>query len=142
MNDYILFSIDQADQARELKKFLHYFDNLVAMKEASFIESCIGLYEGKLENSFLVTEKDFKRFLLDSDVGYLYISQQEAFLLIKDQPYGKMLAFEVRNGDRVGETTEPKYLGEFVSVPKEVAFKSNGFTYRPSIFTYWVIKNG
>ena len=62
----VLFAPDGEENLRDLKKFMHYADNLrVLGKLTGDIIPCIGCYKGKLENSFMCLAVDYDKYFTD-----------------------------------------------------------------------------
>lgn len=125
---YVIFSIDDVTDTRKLAKFLRHFDTQVALtKTKGYLMSCIGSYKGKLEQSFICHYDDY----LDFVVPYGVVTNQESVLWIDS---GDCLMCDPEMNE------EPIFLGELKEVSKKKALKSEGFTYRPDLDVYWVIK--
>lgn len=78
MLERILFSTDRTD-VRGIHQFTRYADQLRAMsKLTGSIETCLGMYEGVPELSFMCLVVDFDEHIRDSG----FVSEQECFLRI------------------------------------------------------------
>ena len=125
---YVIFSIDNVTDTHTLAKFLRHFDTQVALsKTKGYLQSCIGSYNGKLEQSFICLRDDY----LDYVEPYGAVRNQECVLWIDlDDCY--MCDPEMNE--------EPIFIGELKEVSKKKAMKSEGWTYRPDMDVYWVVK--
>ena len=124
---YVLFSIDNVDDTHTLAKFLRYFDTQVALgKTRGYLEHCIGSYEGSLELSFICTEDDYKNFV----VTFGATTYQKSVISIQGYEcwscsYDLLIC---------------EYMGTVRATTKKKALKSRGWTYRPNLDSYFVIK--
>lgn len=126
--NYVIFSIDNVTDTHTLAKFLRHFDTQVALsKTKGYLKPCIGSYKGKLEQSFICHHDDY----LDYVEPYGATANQESVLWLND---GDCFSCDPELNE------EPVFLGELKEVSKKKALKSEGFTYRPDLDTYWVIK--
>ncbi|MEM1945069.1 MAG: hypothetical protein QXX57_04965 [Nitrososphaerota archaeon] len=80
------------------------------------------MWKGKLEVSFLCREEDYKEFV--KPLGFT--DKQDCVILVSG---AKMECF-----------IDDFYIGRMEEVTKEEAFSSEGFTYRPDLDIYWVVK--
>ncbi len=122
----VIFSIDNATNTHALAKFLRHWDTQEAMqKTKGRLIPMVGKWRGALEYSFLCLEEDFKNHI-------------EAFGYTK----GQEAIWKVGSDKRM--PVENYYDGSFVGYLQEVspesAFKAEGFSYRPDLDTYWVLK--
>lgn len=121
--NYILFSIDNVADTHTLAKFLRFMDTQIVMgKTKGKLVHCIGMYKGDLEQSFLCSEEDYNNHI----VPLGFTKKQECTILISGL---KMECF-----------IDDNFIGNMIEVPKEEAFKSEGFIYRPDLGIYWIIK--
>lgn len=121
--NYVLFSIDNVTDTHTLAKFLRHFDTQVALKKTKgFLVQCIGMWKGQPEVSFLCREEDYEALVLPLE----FTKSQECVIVVS----GRNMECFINNN----------YIGRMVEVDKEKAFKSDGFTYRPDLDKYWVIK--
>lgn len=125
---YVIFSIDNVTDTHTLAKFLRHFDTQIAMsKTKGYLKPCIGSYKGKLEQSFVCRTDDYLDFVepygaVDNQECVLWIDSDDCFLCDPEM------------------SEEPTYLGELKEVSKKKAMKSEGWTYRPDMDIYWIIK--
>lgn len=125
---YVIFSIDNVTDTHTLAKFLRHFDTQVAMNKAKgYLMPCIGSYNSKLEQSFICRTDDY----LDYVEPYGAVANQECVLWVDSD--GCFSCDPEMN-------EEPIYLGELREVSKKKAMKSEGWTYRPDMDVYWVVK--
>jgi len=132
--NYVIFSIDDAHDMHTLSKFLHSMDVHKAMQRMQGdMKLCVGSYKGVLEQSFILTERDFGAFV----EGGEFVQCQESVLLIEDGHYGEVyaslqyLSVGMRDGEHVS-------LGLLKSVDKSVALEQDAWTYRPDLNIYWI----
>lgn len=111
---YIIFSIDNVNDTHTLAKFLRHIDTQRAMgKMKGKMVHCIGMYDGMLEPSFLLTQEDFQ-YAAD------YVKGQESVLEV---PSSVKQPVSLRFKDRV------VCLGRLVSsskMPDTNAWTHNG----------------
>ena len=124
---YVLFSIDNATDTHTLAKFLRHFDTQVAMgKTKGYLVQCIGSYEGRLELSFICNRKDY----VDYVAPFGAVNNQDCVIEIQgDDCY-------LTDNDLIF----PSYMGTMKQVTKKKAMRSDGWTYRPDLNAYFVIK--
>jgi len=123
---YVIFSVENDLHTRA--KFLRHIDTQRAMGYLKGnMVMCIGAYKGVLEDSFILCVEDFDKFVRNS----VYLYNQESVLHVR----GKRMhcEFEYLSGGCDGG-------GQLVQVTAQEAFKSDGWTYRPDMNTYWIIK--
>jgi len=60
MLEYVIFAIDGGQNLHKRKKFMHYVDTSRAMSTISTVHQCIGMWEGKLEVSYMMLAKDYE----------------------------------------------------------------------------------
>jgi hypothetical protein len=128
--DYVIFSIDNSHDLHAKAKFLHYVDTLRAMdKLQGNMDLAIWYYKGVLEPSFVMLEQDFDEF-----VRYRgFVDNQESVLHVWDK---KMFCeLEYLNSTQLDENRCRLH-----EVSAEEALTSEGFTYRPDLNKYWVMK--
>jgi len=125
----VIFSIDNPEDLHTKAKFLRFVDTLRALDKLSGnVILAIGCYKGDLEPAFIVKEADFYQHILPSG----YLKNQESVLRV--------------GGSRMHCTLEMLGSGEVIdvghleSVSREEAVKSEGFTYRSDMKTYWILK--
>jgi hypothetical protein len=128
--NYVIFSIDNAHELHAKAKFLRYVDTLRAMdKLQGNMALAIGYYKGVLEPSFVMLEQDFDEF-----VRYRgFVDNQESVLHVWDKRM--FCELEYLNSTQLDENRCRLY-----EVSAEEAFTSEGFTYRPDLNKYWVMK--
>lgn len=125
---YVIFSIDNVTDTHTLAKFLRHFDTQVALSRTKgYLVPCIGSYKGKLEQSFICRADDYLNYV----VPYGAVNDQECVLGIDGY---NCYSFTPTLGE------EPAYLGEIKEVSKKKAMRSDGWTYRPDLNSYWIIK--
>lgn len=121
--NYVLFSIDNVTDIHILAKFLRHFDTQRAlMKTKGNLVQCIGMWKGKLEVSFLCREEDYEEFV--KPLGFT--NKQDCVILV--------------SGPKMECFIDDFFIGQMEEVSKEEAFRSEGFTYRPDLDIYWVVK--
>lgn len=115
---FVLFSTNKR------AKFLHHIDKLQALGKVSLFQEMIGMYEGRLEFSYLMLESEWEK-----EVAWLgFCADQEEIWDISPET-----SMSVYNH----VTNEP--LGRLVEVGKDKAFLSDGFTYSPERNKWWVL---
>lgn len=125
---YVIFSIDNVTDTHTLAKFLRHFDTQVALSRTKgYLVPCIGSYKGQLEQSFICREDDYLSYV----VSYGAVANQECVLWVDS---GNCFSYDPEMNE------EPTYLGEIKEVSKKKAMKSDGWTYRPDLNSYWIIK--
>lgn len=125
--NYVLFSIDNVHDTHTLAKFLRHFDTQVAMgKTRGYLEQCIGSYEGSLELSFICNEDDYRDFV----VPFGATNHQKSVIIIQGYECWSC-SYDLLIGE---------YMGTVRAVTKKKALKSVGWTYRPNLDSYFVIK--
>ena len=132
MPNYVIFSIDNATDTHTQAKFLRFMDTKRVMSELQMPPvSLIGKYLGKLEHSFMCEEQDFLKYVLP----YGWVDGQDCVMVVWTTKAGNMMAY-FRGISSV--YISPSAPLEQVSA--EEAFKSDGFTYRPDLDIYWVVR--
>lgn len=125
--NYVLFSIDNVTDTHTLAKFLRHFDTQVAMgKTKGYLIQCIGSYEGNIELSFICNKKDY----VDYVVPFGVVRGQDCVIEIKGEDC------YLSDNDLIFAS----YMGVIKQVTKKKAMKSDGWTYRPDLNSYFVIK--
>ena len=122
----VLFAPDGEENLRDLKKFMHYADNLrVLGKLTGDIIPCIGCYKGKLENSFMCLAVDYDKYFTDwtkQQICIIRISsdvRQPAVLeYINEEPFtgetvGLGVCKKVDNPSTAQDWTYRKDTGEY-----------------------------
>lgn len=90
----VLFAPDGEENLRDLKKFMHYADNLRALgKLTGDIIPCIGCYKGKLEDSFMCLAVDYDKYFMD------WTKNQECIIRISSDVKQPAI-LEYTNGDQ------------------------------------------
>lgn len=77
MLNKIIFSIDNDTDVHAVAKFMRHIDTARALNElkGSFIH-CISCYDGMLESSYMMDERDYHHIVADTD----YIKGQECIM--------------------------------------------------------------
>lgn len=131
MTNYVLFSIDNVADTHTLAKFLRHMDTQIVMgKTEGLLVQCIGSYKGKLELSFILNEKDY----IDHVLPLEFTKGQECVLQIVSDYVWMATSFDY------DYNCPREWLGHMKQVSKKKALKSDGFTYRPDLDAYFVIK--
>lgn len=125
---YVIFSIDNVSDLHTKAKFLRYVDTLRAMNVLKGnMKLCIGMYQGILEDSFIIRGDDYDAHIRLSG----YLDKQRSILHIRGKTM--LCEFEYLNGgfDRAGR---------LVQVTASEAMTKSGWTYRPDLNTYWTLE--
>ena len=125
---YVIFSIDNVSDLHTKAKFLRYVDTLRAMSVLKGnMKLCIGMYQGILEDSFIIRGDDYDAHIRLSG----YLDKQESILHIRGKTM--LCEFEYLNGgfDRAGR---------LVQVTASEAMTKSGWTYRPDLNIYWTLE--
>lgn len=123
--DYVIFSIDNDHDLHTKAKFLRQMDTLRAMgKLNDTMKLAIGSYQGKLENSYILTEGDFSSHVLTSG----FVDSQETFLYVGRQ---SLMPYQIKNSK--GEVLQEGSLRGHTKLPEGV----KDWTYRPDLNLYW-----
>jgi len=124
---YVIFSVENDLHTRA--KFLRYIDTQRAMGYLKGnMVMCIGAYKGVLEDSFILCVEDFNNLVRGSS----YLKGQESVLHVRGMRMHCEFEYLV-SGSKESS-------GLLVQVTAQEAFKSDGWTYRPDMNTYWIIK--
>ncbi len=128
----ILFAPDGEENLRDLKKFMHYADNLrVLGKLAGDIIPCIGCYKGKLENSFMCLAVDYDKYFTD------WTKQQECIIRISSDTK-QPAVLEYYKYSRMNDTSSvSKRVSLGVCKKVENPSTSEGWTYRKDTGEYF-----
>lgn len=127
---YVIFSIDNG---HSIKAQFNFYSDLISAKAQGHIKDnvvqCIGGWEHKLENSYLVTARDYK-----------YISGLEA---LKNQDCAVKIKDGVtRKSSLLYSDGREVQIGNMTKVSKDEAMwnfgRGCGFTYRPDVDTWWM----
>ena len=125
MFEATLFSIDNGNDLRTMKKFLRYVDGLLATDALKGnVVPCIGMWKGRLEDSFIMLSSDF-------ELVRGWAKDQDCILRISSDPKQPVVA-EYEDFSEV--------IGYSNWVEPEEAFKHDGWTYRKDTGRYFVIK--
>ena len=77
--EYVIFAIDNGHKVHERAKFLRHMDTVQSMgKMQGTMQTCIGYWEGILENSYILTVDDYQDFV----VKYCFTDKQECVLVV------------------------------------------------------------
>ena len=129
MLNKIIFAIDNDCDLHTVAKFLRHIDTERVMGniKGSFIK-CIGCYEGTLENSYIMDERDYREFV--EAMGYT--DNQESILHVPaDTRQPCTLEFKDKTSVTLGQMRELNKS----EVIREGVFGS--WTYVPRTDTYW-----
>lgn len=130
MSTAVIFSIDPKDMYETMKFYRHACDLKAGGKMLGKIIPCLSMYEGELEQSFLVKEADFFRHFFQSQ----YCMNQDTFMTVSTS--GKHQIARIEDW----YTEEVLTKGRLEEVTMKKAFKSKGFTYRPDMNAYWILR--
>lgn len=134
MGEYVIFAIDNDDDAHTNAKFMRHMDTLDAMsKMRGNMKLCIGSYKNKLERSYLVRFDDFFDHVAESG----YVDDQESILVLRDGYYGRTYA--TLKYEFVRDKAESdEFLGLFKHRPADEAMAGDAWTYRPDLDLYFI----
>lgn len=125
----VIFAIDGGATLRTRKRFLKYVDNLVAVGKVAYCSPCIGMWEGVLENSYMMRETDFMQHVCDT----WWVAGQVCFLVVPG---------DVRQPCRFlspqGESSEG--VGQLKEVGFKEAMLHDGWTYVEATQKYFVLE--
>ena len=127
---FVIFSIDNVSDTHTLAKFLRHIDTQSAMqKMRGKMAHCVGMWEGVLEPSFIMTLQDFN----DHVKPHGFVDNQVCVMecLGKDDRQPCDLVY--RDGKRENK-------GRLVNVDAEEAMRHKGWTYRLDTGLYYVTK--
>jgi cobalamin-dependent methionine synthase I len=123
---YIIFSVDNYQDLSEYQAVVRYLSKVSMDMTGNFI-SCFGMYEHKIEPSYICREDDYEKFIKDK----WFMDNQECVTRVLDDKH--MTAFLVYP-DGTNE-----HIGKMVSVDYDTAATAIGWTYRPDMYnTYWI----
>jgi hypothetical protein len=125
-NTKIIFSIDNGYDLHTVAKFMRNIDTARAIGDlnSSFIQ-CIGSYKGKLENSFILDESDYKRFVEEKG----FTLGQETVLVVPGNTR--------QNCTLLYNDCSYIELGPMRKFTKEEALKLEAWTYVIATDSYW-----
>lgn len=125
---YVIFSIDGVSDLHTKAKFLRYVDTLRAMNILKGnMKLCIGMYNGVLEDSFIIRGDDYNNHIRLSG----YLKEQECVLHVRGK--SMLCEFEYSGG-------EIEYAGRMLQVTASEAMTKSGWTYRPDLNIYWTLE--
>jgi hypothetical protein len=129
MFNKILFAIDDNTDLHTVAKFMRHIDTARAMGtlKGSFVQ-CIGSWEGVLEASYLMDEKDY-RFLVET------LDFTKGQTCIMHVPGDTRQPCTLEYADKTVETTGP-----MKRVTKDYAMTQKGWTYVQSTNTYFAVE--
>lgn len=131
-NAVAIFSVDNVDELRSLRKFTKYIDQLKAMnKLQGDPKLCFGMYKGVMEQSFIMTLQDFLWYVRTTP----WFQGQEAYMVVDEGHKGVMYASMVSKSDQWTP------LGRLIEVTQQTAFEKSGWTYRPDMNTFWIVED-
>lgn len=124
--DYVIFSIDKDHDLHQKAKFLRHMDTLRSMgKLSDTMVVAIGSYKGKLESSYIVSERDFNQYVLGSS----FVDNQESFMFVGPQSW--MPYWIETNYTEL--TVKEGNLRSLSYLPNGI----KDWTYRPDLNLYW-----
>lgn len=129
---YVIFSIDNPYDLLNVSRFLRHFETKRVMDETKgTLKFCIGKWKAQMETSYICAYSDFLSVVLPSG----FIDNQEAVVEVTQDVKRRSWARLIYLGtDKVSD------FKPLVSVSAEEAGKCDGYTYRPDLDTYFVIK--
>lgn len=132
MTEHVIFEIDNPTDTHQLAKFMRLVDTLRAMAIlAGEVVTAIGCYKGQLNQSFIMTRRDFEDHIFNSG----FVGKQESFLYVETGHKGRQYAKLVYQFHPV---VEP--IGQLVEVTAQEALQEMAWTYRPDLGKYWVAR--
>ncbi|PHS03641.1 MAG: hypothetical protein COA78_17480 [Blastopirellula sp.] len=124
---YVLFSIDDVADTHTLAKFLRHMDGLSARGMLDTpLQLLHGMWKGRLEQSFILTKRDFYYRVAPN-----WVVGQEAVFQVSGEWH-----MSVTQVDSDGK----KEVGRMYQTTAKEALNSDGFTYCPIRDIYWVLK--
>lgn len=90
-----------------------------------------GCYKGELENSYVILADETTRKAV---LALAKVYAQESVLYLDATRNATLL--------RPACFSPPKYIGQFISVPKVVALEQENYTYDPNTDKYYIIRGG
>jgi len=130
-----IFSIDNVADFTTLKKFMKHLDSLWALGHLNYKpRKCIGLWDGFMEDSFVMDLEDFFKYARS------WCVEQEAILEVHPksprQPHIKMGYLNFIKYDYVPTSLE----GEFVKVDPQELAQGEPYTYFTDTMEYWTVQ--
>lgn len=126
---FYIFSIDNHTHAATMAKFLRFSD-YQTMQGGGKVIPCQGMWQGRLEPSFITCSKTFLSLFAGG-----WVDEQEAFLRVEGSKYSP--TFLINNTPLM----VPTFAGYMCQVAKEEAFLAEGFTYRYDTNQYFILKD-
>ena len=127
MTGFVIFTYDNNSDVHHSAKFYRFIDTLRAMgKLRGKVVKTFGMYDGLIEDSFIVRRDDFFDHILDSG----FVGEQEPFLMVPASNKQPVSLYYQQTG-------EYESLGRMktsVSIPSSL-----GWTYRPDIKLYFCV---
>lgn len=126
----VLFSIDNSHDVHSSAKFLRQMDTLRALGELTgAVTKCIGSFEGVLEDSYLMLQVDYDKFVR----GKGYTEDQICIMYIPGDTR-QPCTLEYGDGRAVG-------IGSMIKINKTMAQKVDSWTYTLEDGRYWCTKD-
>ena len=115
----VLFSIDGVNNIHANAKFMRYLDTQRAMHKTKGIAAiCIGSWQGEMEQSFLMDERDFNAFIRNTD----WIAKQVCVLHVSGDTRQPCTMEYLQTGECTVE-------GPIRKVSRQEANELDGWTY-------------
>lgn len=128
MRNVVIFSIDQVNDPEVYYRFLRWASQSRALQNVdSSLRLSIGMWQGKLEHSFVVSKEFFM------EIPSEFWQHQEAILHVTDSG-GAMLYFP-----GVLEENAWVPIGYMKKTDASDAYSGDAFTYLPDADEYWVV---
>ncbi len=125
----VCFAIDQGENLRKTKRFLKHIDNAIAMGGCmGAVVSCIGYWDGILENSYIMDERDYNKLV--KAMGF--VDKQECVLIIPGDVRQNCI-LKYNSGDT-------EILGPMQQVTAIEAKKLDAWTYVQGSRQYFSVK--
>jgi hypothetical protein len=133
MLNKIIFAIDDDTDTHVVAKFMRHIDTMRALGElkGSFIP-CIGCYDGMLESSYMMDERDYRRFV--EPMGFT--DQQDCILHVPADTRQPCTIEWNKFGD-LECWNNTKTIGAMRSVTAAEAMQLRDWTYVIETNTYW-----
>ena len=126
MLNKIIFAIDNDTNVHTVAKFMRHIDTARAMNtmKGAFIP-CIGCYDGELESSYMMDERDYRRLVSTTD----YTKEQDCILHVPADTR-QPCTLEYRDNTR-------RTIGAMRKVTPAEALQLTAWTYVIETGMYW-----
>lgn len=130
MTNHVIFAIDDNTDFRAVTKFMRHLDAARALSYLKgAVTECVGYWEGEMETSYIMTEKDYLEFVVPEGVQDRFVGRQACVLVVPS---------DVRQPCHTATPTLDfiESVGPMVEVSKDQALKMEAWTFNKTTQRY------